>query len=348
MSCYDSPLLQAIPQPALTARNGRVAAFNAAAAQLFDGLVRDQALPDCLLCRPPAAALVLADGQSWHLSVSPLEDGAFYLLHPAQPDVISPAQLDGVLRCLRQQLAQLLLTAQLMGRDLDHGPGSERLAGMNRSLCQMLRLTEQLDLLRSLDSDTSFFHPITLDFAGLCREVCAAAEGLLEEAELSLVFESPLTSLLVSGDSALLEKLLLGLIANAAQAASPGSRLTVSLARRGDRVVLTLAGDGGRDTGRPLAMLLAGDASANRIPRPGEGSGLGLALAQRIVSLHQGTLMMERREGVCVTVALSLCPSSAPLSVRTPRADYAGGFAPALVELADLLPDSAFAYLDVE
>lgn len=348
MSPCDVSLLQAIPEPALIARSNRVVAFNSAAAQLFDALASGCALPECLLCQPPAAGLVLAGNQSWHMSAAALEDSTLYLLHPARQQAVSLPQLDGVMRCLRQQLAQLMLSTQLLGRDPGGRSAPERLAGMNRSLCRMLRLTEQLDLLRSLESDTFSFQPVTLDLAGLCREVCAAAEGLLVEAQLHLSFESPLSSLLVSGDSALLEKLLLELIANAARAAEAGSTLTVSLAKRNERAVLTLSGNGTQDDGRSLVTLLAGDAPTDRIPQPGEGAGLGLALVQRVVCLHSGTLMMERQNGVHVTVALPLCPSGAPLSVRTPKTDYAGGFAPALVELSDLLPDSAFAHLDVE
>lgn len=348
MSPYDFSLLRAIPEPALFARSNRVAAFNPAAEQLFDGLAQGGPIPECLLCAPPAAALVLASGQRWHMSAAPLEDGTLYLLHIARQQALSIPQLEGVMRCLRQQLAQLMLSTQMLGREVEGPSAPDRLAGMNRTLCRMLRLTEQLDLLHSLEADTFSYLPVTLDFAGLCREVCAAAEGLLAEAGLQLNFESPLSSLLVSGDSALLEKLLLELISNAARAAQEGSTLTLTLARRDGRAMLTLSGTGGTDDGRSLVQLLAGDAPDHRIPLPGEGAGLGLALAQQVVSLHSGTLMMERRDGIRVTVALPLCPSNAPLSVRAPRVDYAGGFAPALVELSDLLPDSAFAHLDVE
>lgn len=348
MSPYDSSLLQAIPEPALIACDNRVAAFNEAARRLFDSLAQDAPVPACLLCQPPAAALVLAGGQRWYLSAAAWNNSTLYLLHAARQEAISIPQLDGVMRCLRQQLAQLMLSTQMIGREPDSRDTADRLAGMNRTLCRSLRLVEQLDLLRSMEADTFSYLPVTLDLAGLCREVCYAADGLLTEADLRLTFDSPLSSLLVSGDSALLEKLLLELISNAARAAKPGSTLTLSLARRDDRAVLTLSGPGGRDDGRPLVQLLAGDVPDHRIPQPGEGAGLGLALVQQIVSLHEGTLLMERRDGIHVTAALPLCPSNAPLSVRTPRADYAGGFAPALVELSDLLPDSAFAHLDVE
>jgi signal transduction histidine kinase len=260
---------------------------------------------------------------------------------------MSHAQLDGTVRRLREQMGQLLLNVQLMTREQEQDSCSDRLASMNRTLCQMLRLTDQLDLLRDLESDVSRFTPVTLDLAGLCRELCDACTYLLEQVGVSLCFDSPITSLLINGDSELLRKLLLELIVNAARAAGKGGRLTLTLARRERRAVLTLSGPS-TDDGRPLTRLLSGDDTQGRIPKPGEGAGTGLLLAQRIVSLHGGTLMMERMDGMRSIVALPLTEKSGHLPVHTPRRDYSGGFSPELVALSDLLPDTAFAALGLE
>jgi len=67
-----------------------------------------------------------------------------------------------------------------------------------------------------------------------------------------------------------------------------------------------------------------------------------------VISLHQGTMMMERRDGLAAIVALPLAAKDAPLTVRANTPDYTGGFCPALVAFSDLLPEDAFAYLDVE
>lgn len=350
MAHIDDTILQAIPEPALISHKGRVTCFNDAAAQLFPGLAEGAPLPDPFPAQNQGAGLLLAGGQSWHFSVSPMGDSALYLLHPARLEGMSRPQLDGTIRRLREQMAQLLLTIQLMTpprQNDEEAQADPRLASMNRTLCQMLRLTDQLDLLRDMESGGFLFRPVTLDLAGLCRETCSAAHYLLEQAGVSLHFDSPLTSLLIPGDSELLQKLLLELLVNAARAAGKGSRLTLTLARRDSRAVLTLSGPG-RDDGRPLTQLLSGDPPENRIPQPGEGAGLGLVLAQRVVSLHQGTLMMERRDGLNAIVALPLASKDAPLSVRTGTSDYTGGFSPALIALSDLLPAQAFAYLDAE
>lgn len=347
MPHFDDTILQAIPEPALIAVRGKVACFNPAAAQLFPGLAQQAPLPDPLPS-DSGAGLVLAGEQSWQLTVSPLGEGLLYLLHTARLDGMSRPQLDGTVRRLREQMSHLLLTVQLMGQSrAETSPPDGRLAGMNRTLCQMLRLTDQLDLLRDLESGSFRFQPVTLDLAGLCRETTYAASCLLEQTGVCLQFESALSSLLVCGDCELLQKLILELIVNAARAADKGSCLTLSLARRGERAVLSLSGPG-RDDGRPLPQLLCGDSPADRIPQPGEGAGQGLVLIQRVVALHRGTLMMERRDGIHTIVALPLASRGDSLPVHTPTHDYTGGFSPVLVALSDLLDESAFSSLDLE
>ncbi len=348
MPHFDDTILQAIPEPALIAAHGRVTCFNPAAAALFPALADGAALPDPLPPQGEGAGLLLAGGQSFHFTASPVGEGTLYLLHAARLEGMSRTQLDGTVRRLREQMGQLLLNVQLMSQSQqEQDDCQDRLAGMNRTLCQMLRLTDQLDLLRDLESGGFQFTPVTMDLAGLCREVSAACTYLLEQAGVSLVFESPLASLLVNGDSELLQKLLLELLVNAARAAGKGGQVTMALARRDSRAVLTLSGPG-TDDGRPLPQLLSGETAEGRIPRPGEGAGSGLVLAQRIVSLHEGALMMERRGGIHTIVALPLAKKGEHLGVHSVRHDYTGGFSPELVALSDLLPNAAFSALDVE
>lgn len=348
MPHFDDTILRAIPEPALIVVNGRVSCFNRAALDLFGTLAVDAPAPAPLLAQSQGAGVALIEGGCWHFTASSVEDGTLYLLHAARLDGMSRPQLDGIVRRLREQMGQLLLNVQLLGRDDPSADDLERcLSGMNRSLCQMLRLTDQLDLLRELESGAFLFRPVTLDLAGLCREVCAAASFLLEQAGVSLRFESPLTSLLVDGDSELLQKTLLELLVNGARAAGKGGHLTLSLARRDSRAILSLSGPG-RDDGRPLPQLLSGDRPDDRIPKPGEGAGLGLVLVQRVITLHRGTLMMERQDGITAIAALPLSAPGASLPVRAATGEYDGGFPPELVYLSDLLPDQAFAHVEVE
>ena len=71
-------------------------------------------------------------------------------------------------------------------------------------------------------------------------------------------------------------------------------------------------------------------------------TGLGLPLARQVAERHGGQLLLDSKvgQGTCVTLALPDHRTDAVL--EEPRADYAGGFQPALLELADGLPFHAF------
>ena len=348
MPHFDDTVLQSIPEPALIAVHSRVVCFNRAAAALFPSLADNAPLPDPLPHQGEGAGFLLVGGQSFHFTVSPMGTGTLYLLHAARTDGLSHAQLAGTVRCLREQLGHLLLTMQLIDPD-QSAPDTAlpHLASANRTLCRMLRTVDRLDLLRDMNSDRFRFTPVTLDLAGLCRETTAACTYLLEQVGVTLQYDSALTSLLVNADSELLRKLLLELLVNAARAAGKGNQITLSLSRQDRRAILSLSGPG-TDDGRPLPQLLSGITPADRLPQPDEGAGLGLLLAQHIVALHNGTLMMERRDGIHTIVALPLAEKGAHLPVYAARHDYTGGFSPELVALSDLLPDHVFSALDVE
>lgn len=345
MAHYDPSLLHALPLPALLVRDGRVCHFNPAAGQLFDRLGEQAPVPDGLPSGPDGAGLIVAGGKSWHVSVSPLDDQTLFLFQPARLDGLSHSVLEGTVRRLHEQLGQLMLGVQLLCPAGEEEPPSalRQSAGqLSRSLCQMLRLVGHLDLLREFDSDSYLYVPITLDLVGLCAQVCRVTDGLLKSVGQSVSFSSPMSSLLVRGDSELLQRLLVELIANASRTAGSGGSLTLSLAKRDDRAILTLSGQEVNGGQRPLSGVLSGDLPRDHIPLPGDGAGLGMLLIQQIITLHQGTLLMERQDGVSTTLALPLADRSQSLPVRTPTPCHNSGFPPELVGLSDLLPAELF------
>jgi len=347
---FDDAVLQAIPDPALVIQKGRVLCFNPAAALLFPALACGAPAPDPLPRHAGAGGFLTTGGRSWHLTSAPLNSCLLILFHPAPAQGGIPiSQQAGVARCLREQMGQLLLNIQLLSKN--PSPDTQRrLASMNRTLCQMLRLVNYIDLLGNLEAGSPPFCPVTLDLAGLCRQLVDTVDSLLAQTGVSLDLDCPVPSLLVCGDCDLLQTLLLELLSNAAQAAGKGGVLHLSLSFRQQRALLTLSGRHTQKDERSLAHLLAGLMDESRIPLPGEGAGIGLALAQRIVRLHQGALLMERQEDadVAVTLALPMAGPGMSLPVRTPTRDYTGGFSPELLAFSSLLDESAFAALDVE
>lgn len=342
MPRYNDVILQAIPCPALITANGHVVQFNPPAQNLFPDLSLGDPIPDPLCVPDCSTAFVLAGNSGWNLSASPLPEGSLLLLQPSRLLGLTDAQLGGIVRRLREQMAHLLLSAQLLGQALpeqDH-----RLGSMNRTLCQMMRLIDQIDLLHDISNGIYPFRPVVLDLAGLCRQVSCVSASLLESRKITLTFETPITSALVSGSSELLQKLLLELISNAARAAGQGGALHLTLSRQSQRYILTLSGNDRSDSDRPLIDLLNANDSPQRIPTPGEGAGIGLTLVQHILRLHDGVMVMERQQGVRTAISLPMVKSAPTLSVNTPHAEHNVGFPMEAVALSDLLTDDIFTH----
>ncbi|MFB8229796.1 sensor histidine kinase [Cellulosimicrobium sp. NPDC055967] len=98
----------------------------------------------------------------------------------------------------------------------------------------------------------------------------------------------------ITGDEASLRQVLANLLANARTHTPPGTHVEVRLASDGDDVVLTVADDG---PGIPAALrptlfrrFTRGDDARNRT---GGSTGLGLAIAQAIVTAHHGTITVS-------------------------------------------------------
>ena len=117
------------------------------------------------------------------------------------------------------------------------------------------------------------------------------------------------------GDADLLLDLLCNLVQNAAKASAPGTPVLVLCAQAGDAVTLTVAD---RGCGIPPELIPRVTepfymVDKSRARRQG-GSGLGLALCQRIAAAHGSALRIESEpgKGTRVSVTLPVWKEDAP------------------------------------
>ncbi len=329
--------LEQFPDSAIEVVHGTVQRLNRRAMHRFPELRSGMEIPRFLsvpLEDPDGAGTFTHQGELYLFSRVAELEGSLLLVRPAPKSGLTDRQLDGFVRQMRGFLQEVLLEFQSTA-------GQEHDSAFNRSFFRMYRLLSNLEFMRGMDSpEGTAFHPGTLDLAGLCRRLTEEAAFLLREAGVELRFQCRLPSLLIPGDPALIQKLLLTLISNGAKAAQPGE-LVLTLERRGNRAVFTLGDQG--DGCAPEAFFPPEEAEAH-IPSPGEGAGMGLAIARHIVNLHQGTLLLGERGGggVLALVSLPAGPLQTNLAVCTPTPEEAGGISPLLMELADVLPLSLF------
>ena len=139
-----------------------------------------------------------------------------------------------------------------------------------------------------------------------------------------------------------LEQAVWNLLSNALKFTPDGGSITVSL-RLGHRQVLLAVTDTG--CGIPagdMETVFDGYLHPERLTVLPSGLGLGLPLCRRIAEGHGGRLLLDSKEGQGTTVTLALPDETAGDVVEDVTFDYAGGFQPALVGLADGLPFEAF------
>lgn len=330
-------LVEVFPEGVVQIRGGLVCSCSERARQYLPQLAVGAPVPDVLLLSEEDGGGTGEFSQgdaAYSYSYSAAGGELLVLIRPDAESALTGRQMEGLVYQLRTLLGDVL--AEVGPATAEEG-GPVPAAAFGKTFHRLFRLLDNLELLR----ETVPFHPVTMDLAGLCRHVEELAAPLLKEAGVSLEYRSRETGLLIPGDPALLQKLLLGLIANAAQASERGS-VIFGLRRQEGRAVLTISHSGPPADGQRLDALLWPGMDGDP-PLPGQGAGLGLSVARRIAALHKGSLLMEWGQSAPgAVVSLPTGPLDGKSTVRTPALRRDGGLDPVLMELSDLLPARVF------
>lgn len=339
---FDPVLLKELSEGVIHSEDGLITFFNTAAGQVLPHLEQGCPLPAELVlpenCSTGTGCIKTVRGPHT-FSAARSGNAQFTLLYPIYnfEGKFTRTQLDGALRHMRMLLSDVMVQLAPFSN-----PESENYVGggLIRSYYRLFRLAGNSEFLNR-DLEDLPFHPTTIDLAGMCHRLCMEAGSLLAEANVTLRWESSLTSLLVHGDALLLQQMLLELIANSVQAA-PDRQVTLCLTRYGGRALMAVGNSGGPDIARRLISAMA-ESRDQSIPQPGQGAGLGLNVARKIAYLHGGSLMaVSLDKGPCVTVSLPIRPPESRTSVRSPNLITDGGLNPMLTSLCEVLPISSF------
>jgi heavy metal sensor kinase len=182
----------------------------------------------------------------------------------------------------------------------------ERAASQLDELRRLARIVDGLTLLAKADAGQVALklEPLRLD--ELVHEAFADTQILAEPQGIKVGLES-CEEISVRGDRHRLRQLLLNLADNAVKYNQPQGRVTMNLRRAGDFAEFTIANTG---PGVPPEILprvfdrfFRGDPAHSQVV---DGCGLGLSIAQWIVSAHGGTIRIESVQGQLTTVTLRL------------------------------------------
>lgn len=181
------------------------------------------------------------------------------------------------------------------------------LAACQRAGERMKALNRQLLDLASCDASTAPARRVECDLAELAREAIAQVAPHAEERQAKI--DETLEPIPSRVDPLGLGQVLINLLNNALAHNRPGVRVRVSLRREDEHAVFSVGDDGAGIPADALPQLFErfyrADSARTHDKR---GAGLGLAIAQQIVRLHEGTISAANRAegGAVFTVRLPL------------------------------------------
>lgn len=244
-------------------------------------------------------------------------------------------------RDLRTPLTGMISTAeQMLPKDAD----SSQMAQFNRRIHQIMRIVSNMsDAVYYCESTTGRMEYVQI--IAFLDEILSKGQEQLLNADIHLHYSLPTEPIYTLADTEKLERALYNLISNAAKHTAPGGSILIRLTGK-KRLYLSVSDEGyGTTAGihpdtyyRYLRIPSVTDGT--------EGIGLGMVLVRAAAILHNGTVLIDRPDGIGTRVTMTMeVRHDKNAQIRSPifYPDYAGERDHCLQELSDVLPACLYA-----
>lgn len=198
---------------------------------------------------------------------------------------------------LKTPLTVILTNAELLqSPDYDEAARGRFVDSILTMSHQMRGLVESLLELARVDNGTAKLTFSLLRFSDLVQDELLPFEPVYFEKGLTL--ESQIEGgILVRGSAAHLRQILGILLDNAAKYADPGGTVTVTLQRHGSHCLLKVADPGAPLSPEDLKNIFKRFYRVDKARAMNHSYGLGLSIAESLVSQHGGKIWAESRDG---------------------------------------------------
>ncbi len=168
-------------------------------------------------------------------------------------------------------------------------------------------MSEALEKMESvMDGALDFSKPLQLkrrdeDAAALVKELLRDSLAKAEQEGVGLDLSLTEQPLVLSVDPAYLERALVNLVNNAIEASQQGQSVSIRLVKRNDRAVIKI-----RDHGKGMDKETLKNLFIPFYSKKSSGTGLGMAVARKIIEEHQGMITVKSRPAVGTKIAVYL------------------------------------------
>lgn len=242
---------------------------------------------------------------------------------------------------IREHLTSLL--AQIYPPEkANNGDDLQKYTTLRNPLLRLLRISNNLRDLASMKTGCEYIDPCGIDLRALCESIVARSKEVADFNRVKLVFSCSDEEFFIAGDRIKLERMLLNLIANAIQFSYPESEVIVELSMVDTKIRLRVQDFGcgmKPETFSRVYKTYCQERTMEAAVRR-DGLGLGLPLAYSIAKLHQGSILIDSRQGHGTSVDVFLPPFKGDRGSLEPELldspSYADGFDNIEIELSGL------------
>ena len=223
---------------------------------------------------------------------------------------------------LRNPLAPLRTSLALFERSkLDDPMLQSARAIMERQISQMVRLIDDLLDVSRINQQKLELRRTETTIAEILDSAVETSRPGIEAARHELVVRAPADPIRVLADKLRLAQVFANLLSNSAKYTAPGGRITVDVRKEGEiaEISVTDTGIGIEPDELPRVFDMFAQLRRDTELHDRGGLGIGLALVQRLVELHGGTVTAESAgigKGTTFTVRLPLGAASVPVSLH--------------------------------
>ena len=192
-----------------------------------------------------------------------------------------------------------LLNLKAAIRRLEKGTltGEQAVTGMSEALDKMQLV---------MDGALDFSKPLKLnrreeDAAALLKALLQTSLAKAEQEGVGLTIDGGEQPLIVTVDPAYLERALVNLVNNAIEASQRGQSVSIRLVKRNDAAVIKI-----RDYGKGMDKETLENLFIPFYSKKTSGTGLGMAVARKIVEEHHGRITVKSRPAFGTKVAVHL------------------------------------------
>jgi len=178
---------------------------------------------------------------------------------------------------------------------------------------RLSRLSDNLLKLTSLESNHHPFEPKTFRLDRQIRRIILSCEPLWLAKNIEMDVDLP--ELTITADEDLMSQVWVNLLHNGIKFTPEGGTITVSLAKKDDRVRIVVADTGKGISAEALPHLFERFYKEDKArDRASGGSGLGLSIVKKIVEMHGGEAFAANRpsSGAAFTVVIPLQTDAKP------------------------------------